>query len=70
MCIIQFLKMFHISSFTLFNMNSSITYYQNNDLENLQAYQLYFVFEEAVVEIGYYGAANVNASRIKKSHGI
>jgi hypothetical protein len=47
-----------------------ITYYQNNDLENLQAYQLYFVFEEAVVEIGYYGAANVNASRIKKSHGI
>jgi hypothetical protein len=46
-----------------------ITYYQNNDIENLQAYQLYFVFEEVVVEIGYYGAANVNASRIK-SHGI
>ena len=46
-----------------------ITYYQNNDLENLKAYQLYFVFEGAVVEIGYYGAANVNASRIK-GHGI
>lgn len=46
-----------------------ITYYQNNDLENLKAYQLYFVFEGAVVEIGYYGAANVNASRIR-GHGI
>ena len=46
-----------------------IAYYQNNDLENLKAYQLYFVFEGAVVEIGYYGAANVNALRIR-GHGI
>ncbi|MHC4559410.1 MAG: hypothetical protein ACYS80_19120 [Planctomycetota bacterium] len=46
-----------------------ITYYQNNDFENLKAYQLYFVFEDGVVEIGYYGAANANASRIK-GHGI
>lgn len=46
-----------------------IIYYQNNDIENLKAYQLYFVFEGTVVEIGYYGAANVNASRIK-GHGI
>ncbi len=46
-----------------------IIYYQNNDIENLKAYQLYFVFEGTVVEIGYYGAANVNASRIR-GHGI
>ena len=46
-----------------------ITYYQNNDFENLKAYQLYFVFEDGVVEIGYYGAANANASKVK-GHGI
>jgi len=36
-------------------------YYQNNDFDNLKAHQLYFVIEGSVVEIGYYGASNVNS---------
>ncbi|MFC1764877.1 hypothetical protein ACFL6U_22755 [Planctomycetota bacterium] len=39
----------------------TIVYYQDNDFENLKAYQLYFVFKGSVVEIGYYGASNVNS---------